>query len=71
MMYMDLTVHFVIVYAMPKEAKQLAIADITAKLTSDSLIHRIAHTVPLEQISYAHELIETGGFRGCVVVSPV
>ena len=69
MMYLDLTVRFVIVYAMPEEAKQQAIDAINAKLTAGDLQHRVAHVVPFEQIARAHELIETGGFRGCVVLS--
>jgi len=69
MMFLDLTVRFVIVYAMPEEAKQQAIDAINAKLTAGDLQHRVAHVVPFEQIARAHELIETGGFRGCVVLS--
>jgi len=68
MMYQDLTVRFVIVYAMPEEAKQHAIADISSKLAAGELQHRIAHTVPFDAIARAHELIESGGFRGCVVL---
>jgi NADPH:quinone reductase-like Zn-dependent oxidoreductase len=69
MMYLDLTVRLVIVYAMPEAAKQHAIADIDAALREERLVHRVAHVVPLEDIARSHELIETGGFRGCVVVS--
>jgi len=69
MMYQDLAVRFIIVYAMPEQAKQQAIADITRKLTAGELQHRVAHTVRLADISRAHELIETGGFRGSVVLT--
>jgi NADPH:quinone reductase-like Zn-dependent oxidoreductase len=69
MMYLDLTVRFVIVYAMPEAAKQQAIADITRKLAANELIHRVAHSMPLSEIARAHELIETGGFRGSVLVT--
>jgi NADPH:quinone reductase-like Zn-dependent oxidoreductase len=69
MLYMDMTIHFVLVYAMPEEAKQHAIADITDKLENEQLQHRIAHAVPLSEIARAHELIEQGGFRGCVVLT--
>lgn len=68
MMYLDLTLHFVIVYAMPEAAKQAAIADIYAKLANDELKHRIAHTLDFEDMVRSHELIEQGGFGGCVVV---
>ena len=69
MMFMDLTIRMVIVYAMPEAAKAHAVADITAALESDSLRHRIAHVVPLQEQARAHELIEQGGFGGCVVIS--
>ena len=69
MMYQDLTVRFVIVYAMPEEAKQQAIVDINQKLALGELQHRVAHGVPFSEIAHAHELIESGGFRGCVVLT--
>ena len=68
MMFMDLTVRLVIVYDMPDAAKQLAVADINAALSAGSLRHQIAHRLPLAETSRAHELIEQGGFRGCVIV---
>jgi NADPH:quinone reductase-like Zn-dependent oxidoreductase len=68
MMFMDLLIRLVIVYAMPESAKQAAIEDIDCALREERLQHRIAHVVPLDDIVRAHELIEQGGFRGCVVV---
>lgn len=65
---MDLVIRMVIVYAMPEDAKQAAMDDIEAALRDDRLQHRIAHTLPLDEIARAHELIEQGGFRGCVIV---
>ena len=69
MMYMDLTLRTVIVYAMPEAAKQHAIEDITRTLNANILKHRVAHRVPLEQLAKSHQLIEQGGFGGCVLVS--
>jgi NADPH:quinone reductase-like Zn-dependent oxidoreductase len=69
MMFMDLTVRMVIVYAMPEEAKEAAIRDTASALESRQLRHRIAHELPFEAMAQAHELIEQGGFGGCVVVS--
>jgi len=69
MMFMDLVIRMVIVYAMPEDAKQSAMDDIETALREESLQHRVAHVLPLEETSRAHELIEQGGFRGCVVVS--
>lgn len=69
MMFMDLTIRMVIVYAMPEAAKQAAMADITSYQQDERLQHRVAHRVPLADIARSHELIEDGGFRGCVVVT--
>ncbi len=69
MMFMDLVIRMVIVYAMPEDAKQSAMDDIETALREERLQHRVAHVLPLEETSRAHELIEQGGFRGCVVVS--
>jgi NADPH:quinone reductase-like Zn-dependent oxidoreductase len=69
MMYLDLTVRLVIVYAMPEPAKQQAIEDITHFLTGEKLQHRIPHVLPLCELVRANELIEQGRVRGCVVVN--
>lgn len=69
LMYLDLTVHTVIVYEMPETAKFEAIADLDRYLRDDRLIHRVAHSLPLDETARAHGLIEQGGFRGCVVVT--
>ena len=69
MMFMDLTVRMVIVYAMPEEAKAQAVADTQAALIEGGLQHRIAETLPLDQMAKAHEIIEEGSVRGCVVVT--
>jgi len=69
MMFMDLTIRMVIVYAMPESAKQAAIKDIAIKLEAGTLQHRIAHQLKLKDMVKSHELIEQGGFGGCVVVN--
>jgi len=69
MMFMDLTVRMVIVYAMPEAAKEQAVRETAAALAEGKLEHRIAHSLPLSQIARSHELIEQGGFGGCVVVT--
>lgn len=68
MMFADLTVRMVLVYAMPEPAKQAAIADITAALANGALRHRVPHRLPLARIADANELVERGGQGGCVVV---
>lgn len=69
MMYLDLMVRLVIVYAMPEVAKQAAISDISKALEQDSLQHRIAHRLKFDDIARSHELVEEGGFGGSVIVS--
>jgi NADPH:quinone reductase-like Zn-dependent oxidoreductase len=68
MMFMDLNIRMVLVYIMPEAAKQQACKDISRWLQEGRLQHRVAHVLPLDQVARAHELIEQGGFRGCVVV---
>ncbi len=68
MMYKDMTIRFVIVYAMPESAKQFAIADIERALSNDLLQHRIARKFPLDEIVQSNEMIERGGIRGAVIL---
>tara|TARA_Y100000385_G_scaffold134944_1_gene140161 strand:+ start:77 stop:436 length:360 start_codon:yes stop_codon:yes gene_type:complete len=69
LMFMDLTLRMVIVYDMPEAAKQQAIEDTQEALRADALTHRLNAVLPFEQMIQAHELIEAGGTKGCVVVS--
>ncbi|MFT7130168.1 MAG: NADPH2:quinone reductase [Gammaproteobacteria bacterium] len=69
MMFMDLNVRLVIVYAMPEQAKEKAIRDTRKLLEEGKLQHRVAKIFPFNQMVQAHELIEEGSVRGCVVVS--
>lgn len=68
MMFMDLTLRMVIVYAMPETAKRDAIAAITHALENNQLQHRIHAQVGLDNIAKASMEIENGGFYGCVVL---
>ena len=69
MMYKDMTVRTIIVYAMPESAKQQAIVDIDKALRTDALQHRIAATFPLSEIAASNELVEQGRIRGTVVLT--
>jgi len=69
MMFMDITVRMVLVYAMPGEAKQQAIEDITDMLTGGNFDHRVAATFPLEQSAKAHNEIERGDNYGSVIIT--
>jgi len=69
MMFMDLTLRMVIVYAMPEEAKEHAIKDIDAALRQGKLKHRVAEVLSFEEMAKSHEIIEEANVRGCVVVA--
>ncbi len=69
MMYKDITVRMIIVYAMPESAKQRAITDIDKALVQNDLRHRIAHSMSLADIVKANEIIEQGSIRGAVVLT--
>lgn len=69
MMYKDITVRMIIVYAMPESAKEQAVVDIEKALKDDALQHRLAHVLPLEDIVKSNELIEQGTIRGAVVLT--
>ena len=68
MMYKDLTIHMIIVYAMPDGAKDHAIADINKALGDDWLQHRIARRLPLDEIAKGNEIVEEGECRGAVIL---
>ena len=68
MMYKDLTIWLIIVYAIPKSAKKFAISEIGRALSRNLLQHRIAHASPLDEIAKSNELFERGGNRGAVVL---
>lgn len=69
MMYKDLSIRMIIVYAMPESAKDHAVTDIEKALSRNSLHHRIAHMLPLEHIARASELVEQGSVRGAVILT--
>ena len=69
MMYKDLTVRTIIVYAMPEDAKSQAIQDIDAALRAGTLQHRVAETLPLDEIARGNEIVEQGNIRGAVVLT--
>ncbi|MDA3809602.1 MAG: NADPH:quinone reductase [Spirochaetaceae bacterium] len=69
MMFMDLTLRMVIVYRMPEDAKDEAIAKTDEVLRNRAFSHRIAEILPLDQCVQAHKLIERGASRGVVLLS--
>ena len=69
MMYKDLTIRMIIVYAMPIGAKDHAIADISKALADGWLQCRIAESLPLDEIARGNEIVERGDRRGAVILT--
>lgn len=68
LVYKNLTVHYVLVYAMDKAAHQQAAADITTCLKAGILHHVIAKRLALAEIAQAHEMQEAGSAIGNLVL---
>ncbi len=68
LIYKNLAVHYVLVYAMSKEAHQAAIQDITICLKAGVLRHVIAQRFKLSEIAQAHEMMESGKAIGNLIV---
>ena len=60
--------YFFIVYNLDPAVRERAIADLTALLEGNQLIHNIAARLPLAQIAEAHDLVESGRIIGNVVL---
>jgi NADPH:quinone reductase-like Zn-dependent oxidoreductase len=67
-MVKNVTLRFVLVYEMPDEAKAQACRDITAWLESGTANHLIAARFPLAELARAHQVQESGGSVGNVVL---
>jgi len=70
MMFMDITIRMVLVYEMPKEAKEHAAKDITTMLGQNCFDNRVAKEYSLDDIASAHTLIESGKPHGSVIIKP-
>ncbi len=68
MMFKNVSVHMVLVYSMPDEVKKQAISAIYCALERMQLSHRISSIYDLSETARAHELIESGGAAGCVLI---
>lgn len=64
----NLTVHFVLVYMMTKEAHEIAIKDIQSALGKKYLAPTIAGRFPLSKTIDAHEFLESGKAVGKILV---
>ena len=69
MLAKDLTVRFVLVYAMPRSAHDEAASWITEQLSAGRLRHQFFRTFPLDEIVAAHEATEAMANVGKVLVA--
>lgn len=69
LMFNNLLMQMVFVYGMPDAAKQSAIAEINKLLDSERLKPLIAQEYALADVVAAHEMVESGGNVGNVVVT--
>jgi NADPH2:quinone reductase len=70
LMLNGITVHFVLEYVMPAEAKAAAVRDITSALKAGALRHNVARRFPLTaaDVAAAHDLQDSGTLIGKVVI---
>ncbi len=66
-LYKSVTVHHVIVFLMPAEAKRRAVADITRWMTEGALGHHLGPSFGLDEAVAAHEAVEGGAFGKVVL----
>ena len=67
LVYKNVTVHHVLVLAMPEAAKRHAVADIGRWLAAGSLRHHLGPRFPLEDAATAHLAVEEGAFGKVVL----
>jgi NADPH:quinone reductase len=69
LMSLNATVHAILVYSMPEQAKQAAIEDLAR--AAGQLRHNVAATYSLEQTADAHAAVEAGSLVGHAIVELV
>jgi NADPH2:quinone reductase len=65
----NITLRFVLVYTLPREALEQAAADVTAAVAAGALTEPPLHRFALEQTAAAHDAVENGAV-GKVVIEP-
>jgi NADPH:quinone reductase len=68
-MRQGITVHFILVYVMPREAHQLAARDLNAALEAGRYRPHVARVFKLDETAAAHEAQESGTAVGKLLVS--
>ena len=68
LLFKRVTLRAELVYLLPEEPRAKAIAYLTDARERGVLKHAVAAEFPLEDVAAAHELVESGERRGCVLV---
>jgi NADPH:quinone reductase len=68
LMVPNITLRFLLVYTMPQEAIEHAIADITTALRDGALTEPPLHRFPLDQTAAAHDAVEAGAVGKVLIV---
>jgi len=68
LMQNSVTLRPFLIYEIPASDRAAAIAALNELLASNRLIHTIAHRLPLHAVAQAHEMLESGGVIGNVVL---
>jgi len=69
LMFKRVTVRTELVYLLPDAPRAQGIAYLTDALARKTLDHAVAAEFPLDDAIAAHELVETGNRRGCVLIT--
>jgi len=67
-MRQGISVHFILVYVMPREAHQLAARDLNAAIEAGRYRPRVARIFKLDETAKAHEAQESGGTVGKLLI---
>ena len=69
LMFKRVTVRTELVYLLPDAPRAEGVAYLTNALAQGTLKHAVAAEMPLDDIVAAHELVESGDRRGCVLIT--
>jgi len=67
-MRQGISVHFILVYVMPREAHQLASRDLNAAIEAGRYRPQVARIFKLDETAKAHEAQESGGTVGKLLI---
>jgi NADPH2:quinone reductase len=67
-MRQGITMHFILVYVMPREAHQSAARDLNAALEAGRYRPHVARVFALEETAAAHDAQESGGTVGKILI---